>query len=423
MTKSYLKRWICFSIILAVVFGGTALFYGLRSARYERHIISQNESALSTLISSTEQMENGLSSLKYGSDGAALYTTAAQVYASSQSAKAALSSLPIPQNAALQYEKLINQAGEYALSVLVGTAGGKAVSKEQLQNVDSVNQALSALNAKVSLIKEGLDVGEIMCGGTVSAGKNPCIGSEFKKLQKDFPEYSSLVYDGGFSDHIGDIAPAFTKGKAEISIEDAKQMVAELLQTEPIRVSLHYDSNGTIPVYGFSASGTIVEVTKSGGMVLTLSVRRDVGAAEISESSARDIALQFAESLGYEGLACRYSSTSGNILTAELFPTSNGVVAYTDRVTVAVALDNGQVLSFDGRDYLMNNTLRELQLPGVIPAGASLALVPTDGMGEKLCFEYYEDGCLRFVCSESGQCYKVHVWNGDEARGFLGSAD
>ena len=155
--------------------------------------------------------------------------------------------------------------------------------------------------------------------------------------------------------------------------------------------------------------------------MLTLSIRRDVTEAKVPESLARDIALQFADSQGYIDLSCRYSWVEGNILTAELFPSASGVVAYTDRVTVTVALDNGQVLSFDGRDYIMNHKLRELDLPGIIPAGASLVLVPTDGLSEKLCLEYSQDECLRFVCAESGECYKVHLWNGNEGSGFIGS--
>ena len=60
MSDYNIKRTAAFALSLAAVFGATALFYGIRSGKYERNITAYSENALSTLISSTEQMQQGL---------------------------------------------------------------------------------------------------------------------------------------------------------------------------------------------------------------------------------------------------------------------------------------------------------------------------------------------------------------------------
>ncbi len=419
MSDYNIKRTAAFALCLAAVFGATALFYGVRSGKYERNITAYSENALSTLISSTEQMQKGLKSMQYGTDGVSLTSSAVEVWSASQSAKAALSALPLNDAHLMQCEKLFNQAGEFALSLMVGASGGTAVSESHIASLKSIGSSLEKINTAILSAKERIDTGELSLGGITGDNGLSTLAQELAKLEEEFPAYEALNYDGAYSEHMGTLSPLYLASMEETTPDEALKNAAELMGADIKNMTLLYETNGTIPAYGYGNDTQTVEITKSGSVVLTLYDRRDVNAAKISESMARQYALQSAEKLGFTGLKPRYSSQSDNILTVELIASHNNVTVYPDRVTVGIALDNGQVVFLNAKNYIMSHTDRQLSIPAETPEGATLALIPTDGQKEHLCFEYEEDDHLRFMCAETGSCYAIHSFGDGEKDGLI----
>jgi germination protein YpeB len=73
---------------------------------------------------------------------------------------------------------------------------------------------------------------------------------------------------------------------------------------------------------------------------------------------------------------------------------------YTDLIKVGVAMDNGDILSFDMRGYLTNHTIRELPPPKIsgdyamtlvsdslTPLSDRLCVIPSGGKNEIFCYE------------------------------------
>ena len=419
MSDYNIKRTAAFALSLAAVFGATALFYGIRSGKYERNITAYSENALSTLISSTEQMQQGLKNMQYGTDGVSLASSAARVWSASQSAIAALSCLPLDATHLMQCEKLFNQAGEYALSLMVGASGGTSVTDSHVTSLKSIRSSLEKINAAILSTKEKIDIGEISIGAISGNGGLSTLAQELAKLEDDFPSYEPLNYDGAYSEHMGTLSPLYLESAKEASPEEALKIAAELMGVDAQDMTLLYETNGTIPTYGYGNDTSTVEITKNGGIVLTLYNRRDVNAVKIPESMARQYALQAAEKLGFAELNPRYSSQTNNILTVELIASYNDITIYPDRVTVGIALDNGQVVFLSAKNYIMSHTERQITLPSETPEGARLALIPTDGLREHLCFEYEEDDHLRFMCAETGSCYAIHPFDEGEKEGLI----
>ncbi|MDE7233673.1 MAG: germination protein YpeB, partial [Ruminiclostridium sp.] len=93
----------------------------------------------------------------------------------------------------------------------------------------------------------------------------------------------------------------------------------------------------------------------------------------------------------------------------------NDVILYTDLIKVGVALDDGEILSFDMRGYLTNHTIRDLPQakiseehaislvsPNLDVLDASLCVIPSSGQNELFCYEVKCTG-------ESGQNVLVYV--------------
>ena len=89
------------------------------------------------------------------------------------------------------------------------------------------------------------------------------------------------------------------------------------------------------------------------------------------------------------------------VLTVNFAFRQGDVLCYSDLVKVSVALDSGKVCGFEAKGYLMAHCPRELPAPAVTPEdaraavpaslevlAAQLALVPSDGKYETLCYEF-----------------------------------
>lgn len=419
MSDYNIKRTAAFAMCLAAIFGATALFYGVKSNKYEQNIISYHENSLSTLISSTQEMQQGLKNMQYGTNGVSLATSAARVWSASQMAKSSLSALPLNEAHLMQYEKLLNQAGDYALSIMSGASGGNKISQDNITALKSISESLDKVNEIVILAKEKADAGDLSYGGIIYSANVPSLFEELAKLEENFPKYNALNYDGVYSDHMSSLSPLYLEKMEQTNPVNALKTAAQLMGTDPENMTLIYETGGTIPAYGYGNDDRTIEITKNGGIILTLYDRRPVSTSKMSEDLARQKALQVAEKLGFSGLKCRYSSQRDNVLTVELVGSDNNVTIYPDRVTLGIALDNGQVVFLNSKNYVMSHTTRQLSLPDQIPDGATLALIPTEGQQEHLCYEYEEEDHLRFMCAETGSCYAIHPFEEGEKDGLI----
>ncbi len=100
-----------------------------------------------------------------------------------------------------------------------------------------------------------------------------------------------------------------------------------------------------------------------------------------------------------------------NRLTVNFAYRAGEVRCYPDLCSITVALDTGSIVGFESTSYLSNHTERTLDAPAVSVDAArknvsplltiqkeQLALIPTDGKYEVLCWE--------FICqAENGQHY------------------
>ena len=175
-----------------------------------------------------------------------------------------------------------------------------------------------------------------------------------------------------------------------------------------------------------------MEVTKQGGKVLEVLSARPVGIPTITREQAVVRATRFLERNGYSNMAETYFIDQGNTLTINFAPLENDIICYPDLVKVSIALDNGDIVGFDGKNYLMNHQERNLAAPIVTLAKAQtqvteglhilthrLALIPTTGQNEVLCHEFKcqtdgEEHYIVYVNAETGEQEKILLLLEDE---------
>ena len=126
-----------------------------------------------------------------------------------------------------------------------------------------------------------------------------------------------------------------------------------------------------------------------------------------------------------------YWRREGNTVLINFAPLQGDVLCYPDLVKVRVELEKGAVVGFDAEGYLLNHTFRSLPEPASRETAAArvapgleirsdrLAVIPTEGKGERFCREFLcgtasGGQCLVYVDAVTGEETKVLLLLEDE---------
>lgn len=229
----------------------------------------------------------------------------------------------------------------------------------------------------------------------------------FSSLEENFHEYSGLIYDGAFSEHLTSSEPKGITG-GDIDEETAKQKVIEFIGKDNIREveNLGYSENATIPEYNFSiktsAEDSInISISKKGGHIIYMNSNRNVNTEVISQEEANEKGKEFLSNHGFKDMKETYYLKQDGIVTINYAYTQNDVVIYSDLIKVKVALDNGEILGIETTGYLNNHTQRDTSKVKITKeeakktlnkdlqiASEGLAIIPTKYKTEILCYEF-----------------------------------
>lgn len=412
------RKITSFLLATTIIFCGSTLYYAFQTNRATNAVTDNYQQSLNQLLESIASINSTLTKVKYSADTALLTTLAANVWAKSESAKTAMSNLPLTDYSLEQCETFISQAGDYAYYLMRSNTYSLYNEKDWSTFSDLADTAAS-LYTQLNRIKEQADVG-IISFDTNHESSNETISGSFHQIESEFPEYAKLIYDGPFSEHIQSQTPMFLKDKPVITESDARLAAAETLGLHTKDLTFAYSTEGKIPTYVFSAGSSNIAITKTGGYLLSILDNRQPNNTKISEEDAVAYAKQFLLRLGYENMESTYYLEYESVITVNFAYTQNDTIYYPDLVQVGIALDSGAVVRFDATGYLMNHQKRDFKSPAVAITTASsvipknvaiqsqtLAVIPTNGQMEKLCYAFtceHEDGqkLLYYVNAQTG---------------------
>jgi len=207
--------------------------------------------------------------------------------------------------------------------------------------------------------------------------------------------------------------PLMLEGEKEISEEEALLRAVKLTGADDLRKT--GDESGKMPSYVFENDVFTIAVTKNGGFYSYMLAGRRIEKQEITAGRATEIAEEYLEKLGIMNADDTYYEIQGGVCIINFAAEQNDVTMYTDLIKVGVALDNGEILSFDMRGYLTNHMIRDLPEPRISEEkaislvsknlrvlDADLCVIPSGGQNEVFC---YEVQCV----GESGQNVLVYI--------------
>ncbi len=340
--------------------------------------------------------------------------TLTNVWREANLAQSYLARLPIESQKLENTEKFLNQVSDYSYSLSRKNIYNESLSDEDLKNLKDLHNYSVELENTLNQLSEDINSGRIKWNelsnkGTVAFAQQVSTqtNDSFSNLEENFHEYSGLIYDGAFSEHITSSEKKGLTGN-DIDEETAKQKVSEFIGQENIKEiqSLGFSENATIPEYNFSVKTNLenditISVSKKGGHIIYMNSNRKVNSEIISQEEANEKGKEFLNNKGLNNMKETYYLKQDGIVTINYAYTQNDVVVYSDLIKVKVALDNGEVLGIETTGYLNNHTQRDTSKVKISKEEAKktlnkdleissegLAIIPTEYNTEILCYEF-----------------------------------
>lgn len=445
MKKRTTVRVITF-LSAALIVTGVLAFTNMRRAKsLELYARANTQHAFNELVTSLSEISNTLEKSVYITDPAlegALFT---QMFGKAVTAQMAMGILPYSSQELEQTASFLSKVGDYACTLARTVGGNGGYSEEELENLTSLAETASIMAMNLQdmqsrIMSGALTMDEVYSAGAAAGtgdGEAPMAGTVFESIEAEFPEMPTLIYDGPFSESLTSARPLYLEGKRQVDQEKAKAVAAKLLGADEDAVEALGECGGKIPCWCFSCfingGEYYISVTKQGGEVMSMLCSRLPGQAKFTAANGISIAENFISKLGIENLQASYHIIENGILTVNFEHTEDGVICYPDLIKVGVALDTGVVMTYDAKGYVSAHHDRELpeveitedEARQTVPEtlsirSQSLALIPSEGGEERLCYELLcqsenKSRYIIYVNAVTGRQEKILILLEDEA--------
>ncbi|EXX91391.1 sporulation protein [Paenibacillus darwinianus] len=231
----------------------------------------------------------------------------------------------------------------------------------------------------------------------------------FKTMDKKVAEYPEIDWGPSVAALYEKRNVRMLTGKKATPQEIAQKAAGFLGLRDPDAVKVtengkgtEYESYSAVVVAAENDRNVQMEFTKQGGRLIWFMNPRSTGKVQkVSLREAEQEARRFLKGRGYadkEPISYDDADNSVNITYASV---QDGVVIYPEKLTVKVALDNGQVVGLQAADFVYEQHARKLPKPGISEAearkllnpsfkmaGMRLALIENELREEVLCYEF-----------------------------------
>ena len=411
LKKGHMLSVICVLLIIVTVLG---IMLYQKQREYRQASENNYNRSFYELVDYIQNVETYLAKSMISSTPEHGAETLTHLWREANLAQSYLSMLPIESQELENTEKFLNQVSDYSYSLSRKNIYNEGLSEEDFKNLKELHTYSVELENTLNQLSEDLNTGRLEWGeltkkGTIAfAQQVDNVSKEsFSNLEENFHEYSGLIYDGAFSEHLTGQEKKGLVGE-DIDENQAKQKVEEFVGKDNIKETsnLGFLENATIPVYDFSITNkndeTInISISKKGGYIVSMNTNREVNAETISQEEADKKAKEFLESKGFNSMKETYYLKQEGVVTINYAYSQNNVVMYPDLIKVKVALDNGEVLGMETTGYLNNHTQRDISKVKITAEKAKsslnknleirsegLAVIPTEWKSEILCYEF-----------------------------------
>ena len=386
---------------------------------YKTRLEASYQQSLGELSGCLEVVNTDLNKSLYSNSPKELYSLSRDLYAQCQTAKNAVSRLPVSQLELGNVYKFLSQASDYAQYISSEIESGKKITPAQHKTLYTLlgyaEKFSKAADDMVSLSQSGAKITDGAVKRTTDISTS-ALDVNFSDGAKTFESFPTLLYDGPFSDQVLNKKSELVSHSDVKTKDECRKIVADMLEVRKARVVFASDDKSKLPCYTFRCGRYTVSVTKQGGYIKSILYSGAVTSNAITESNAQNIAKRFLESIGFENMEASYYSVESNVCTVNFAYVHNGMYCYSDLIKCGIALDSGKVVSLDSATYLTNHTQRNNFSSDISAKAAQKNLSPYLTVNSvKKCVIPKENGkevqCWEFLCTgkDTGEDALIYV--------------
>ena len=423
--------WIILILLIGIII---ALGYNLNKKNKESILANENlyNQSLYELIYYMDNVQNYLAKSTISNSATHGAETLTNLWREANLAQTYLSMLPMQAQELENTEKFLNQVSDYSYSLSRKNIQGEKLSDEDLKNLEELHKYSMQINNVVNQISFDLNAGN-MKWSDLTGEKNVSFAQQVSTdfnfadtLEENLHEYSGLIYDGAYSEHIVSTEKKGLKGD-KISEEDAKKKAMEFVGENNIEEisSLGYSEKAAVPAYTFTIKNKnqeniTISISETGGSIVYMTSDREVSVENLTYEQANEKGKEFLKQKGFENMRQTYYLKNEGVITINYAYQQDGVLMYPDLIKLKIALDNGQILGIETTGYLNNHTQRDISKVKITKEQAKeklnknlniqseiLAIIPTEWKTEKLCYEFKgkveETEYLVYINAENGE--------------------
>lgn len=414
MKRRNIVRVISFLCAIIVVLMGVIIKNYKNSQRLELQIENNYSRGLNEFSASMNNISLILKKARYASKPELLAKMAAEILTEAEISKSALAVLPSIRGLD-SLNLFLSQAGNYAFAVSTKLYNGEELPQNFESNIRYLSETAEKISEVVSDTQIGFDnsdywVKEIR--NKIDANVNESLNGSLQKLENEFGDYPTLVYDGPYSENFDTKESEILKDAEYISGSIALEKAQDFCG-EDSNLELFGEISGDIEAYRIGNSNTDIAISKNGGYTVYFRKYRPIEKTILSYSQALSKAKRFLSSRFSENFLETYYYIDEGVCVVNFAYLDGETICYTDLIKVGIAMDSGEVMFYEANGYLSNHKSRAFETAKYTEQEAqeavsknlkinkvSKTLIPTDS-GEKRCYE--------FLCNDGDTEVLVYV--------------
>lgn len=417
MRKNKIITFIIMTLIILALILGYNLYE--KNRVYKTSTENHYNMAFYELVDYVQNVKTYLAKSLITTDDTHGAETLTHVWREANLAQSYLGMLPIESQELENTEKFLNQVSEYSYALSRKNIDHIDLKEDDLNNLKDLYSYSVDLSNVLNQLSEDIANGRVTWNelkkdaNTVFAQQVSNISKDsFGALEENFHEYSGLIYDGAYSEHLTSTEKKGLTGDL-IDEETAKKKAEEFIGKDRIKEITSFESsqNSDIEAYAIGIKTNEEEtismsISKIGGHVIYMNSDKNVETQIISDEEAKTKAKDFLDSKGFSNMRATYFIKQGGISTINFayeqkYDNNQNVIMYADLIKVKVALDSGEILGIETTGYLNNHyerTFGELKVSmdeaksklnkEIEITNQRLAMIPTEWKTEIFCYEF-----------------------------------
>ena len=367
-----------------------------------------SQRAFEETAASVDELSRALEKGVYAADTGMCAQVCGEIQASAQAAEAAMSTLPFTTQELSRTAGFLGTAGDYAASL---AWQGSELTDEQRETLRSLSDKAAEFSELLQELRGSINDGAVMIDRQEQQLRNVgsdagsvTLSSRLTEYEGEFDMPDMPDYDGRFT------AQRLTRS-GELSDEEMLAAAAEFIGAAPEELQKEYGYEGEERLRCYGAGTKYVFVGSAGVEGMTDS--RLVESAEIDISQARSIAEKFLSGRGFDGLELNAEGENGAVASFEYVCTDgSGAVCLDDSLRISIALDNGEVYSFDasgwsepesGEDeWQISEEEARGKLPSGLEAGSCRRVIINSPGGKPV-------PCYELSCTDGEKQVKIYI--------------